>query len=329
MTTRINRAVDVELGLPGNTPPESPNPIRHPALETARKIYLWWQSRTAAVEPQNQNHGNSNSGNSAKQIEDYPPGYPRFSALLSAHKSFQVFRSFSTVRTRLILLAQDRVAILEHKLEGLDRNEESPLFLACSRKDKNPARRAVLSELQEALATYDDLLRRSHEVLSLEPPHPFHVSSLQNWEAGNACVARDEVAFLHNTLDLLSLSGKDDRVMSWIEQRLSLLKFLHRGRRSNISRDDHVHILPQHYTRGITRAVVAPPIILLLMVPVAICIVVHNLYIRLGVVAIADSVFLAALANLTEATPVDLAVAGATYATVLIVFISNPDGAPP
>jgi uncharacterized protein DUF6594 len=67
---------------------------------------------------------------------------------MAAHDSFQVIRRFSNLRTRLLLLSQDRVAQLEKKLDKIDRDESSPLFLGSSRRDKNEERQCVLSGLE-------------------------------------------------------------------------------------------------------------------------------------------------------------------------------------
>ena len=58
------------------------------------------------------------------------------------------------MRSRLLLLAQDRVAQLETTLDQIDRDEPSPLYLGSSRRDKNQERQAVLSELRDALSVY-------------------------------------------------------------------------------------------------------------------------------------------------------------------------------
>lgn len=87
-------------------------------------------------------------------VEDYPKGYPRFSAFVAAHESFQIFRRFSHVRMRLLLLTQDRISQLEHELDNLDNNEQRPLFLGSSRRDKNVERQATILELREALKSY-------------------------------------------------------------------------------------------------------------------------------------------------------------------------------
>ncbi|EYB34256.1 hypothetical protein FG05_35209 [Fusarium graminearum] len=43
-------------------------------------------------------------------MEDYPKGYPRFSALMAGHETFHILRRFSNVRMRLLLIAQDKHA---------------------------------------------------------------------------------------------------------------------------------------------------------------------------------------------------------------------------
>ena len=87
-------------------------------------------------------------------VEDYPPGYPRFSALVAADDSFHLCRRFSNLRARLLLLKQDRLSMLEKQLEKIDQEETAILFLGSSRSDTNGKRISVLSEIENALADY-------------------------------------------------------------------------------------------------------------------------------------------------------------------------------
>ena len=88
------------------------------------------------------------------QVEDYPLGYPRFSALVASHDSFHLCRRFANLRTRLMLLKQDRLSFLEKQLERIDREEDTLLRLGCIRRDDNPERNSIFSEINEALADY-------------------------------------------------------------------------------------------------------------------------------------------------------------------------------
>lgn len=87
-------------------------------------------------------------------VEDYRPGYPRFTALLSAHEPYFVFRRFNKLRARLLLLKQDRLSMLEQRLERVDHEEISPLFLGRSRGDGNMERNSLLSDIESRLADY-------------------------------------------------------------------------------------------------------------------------------------------------------------------------------
>jgi hypothetical protein len=87
-------------------------------------------------------------------VEDYQPGSPRFAALVASHESFYTCRRFSYLRARLLVEKQDKLTLLEERLENIDRAETSPLFLASNRLDRNQERRTILGEIDNALADY-------------------------------------------------------------------------------------------------------------------------------------------------------------------------------
>ncbi|KAL9124339.1 MAG: hypothetical protein Q9217_006322 [Psora testacea] len=159
-----------------------------------------------------------------KQIEDYPSGYPRFSALIAAHNSFHLTRRFSTLRARLLLAKQDRLSLLEEQLETLDQNENTPLRLGSCRSDDNNERNTVLSEIDSALADYDALLERNSRIFSLERAKLRNILSLQHWIDGNACLARRETAYLGHYEDLVAVAPSGDRFVAsleaWVEAAL-------------------------------------------------------------------------------------------------------------
>ena len=87
-------------------------------------------------------------------VEDYRLGYPRYTALLSAYDSFFICRRFSKLRARLLLSKQDRLSMLQQRLDQIDQEEESPLFLGKSRCDANTDRITLLSDIESCLADY-------------------------------------------------------------------------------------------------------------------------------------------------------------------------------
>lgn len=71
-----------------------------------------------------------------------------------------------------MLLNQDKLCVLEQKLEKIDQEETSPLFLGMSRLDRNPAKQDVLSEIESSLAEYDAFVERTHRCYCLRPAIP-------------------------------------------------------------------------------------------------------------------------------------------------------------
>lgn len=265
-------------------------------------------------------------GANIKQIEDYPNGYPRFSALLAAHDQFLVVRRFSGLRARLLLLAQDRLVELEERLCKVDHKEEAKVFLASRRLDTNQEREAILSEIQETLCAYDSLVERTARVSQLHAPHPWHVQSLRNWLDGSAAIAHRESDFLEHEADLASLGRDEDNMALWLETMLSRLprrlqKILYLP--SNISRDSNVHITPRTVSDQIVRIIIAPVVAVILLIPVVICHIVTDSNKRLFTIILSSYMFVLLLSLWTRSNTTTLTMAGATYTAVLIVFISN------
>ena len=65
-----------------------------------------------------------------------------------------MFRRFQALRARLLLMKQDKLSVLEQRLNQLDEEEECPLFLGKSRSDGNDERKAVLIAIESCLADY-------------------------------------------------------------------------------------------------------------------------------------------------------------------------------
>jgi hypothetical protein len=179
-------------------------------------------------------------------VEDYRKGYPRFSAFVGAHDSLQIFRRFSGVRTRLLLLAQDEVTQLEAELNGLDEDEKRSLWLMSSRRDKNPEREKVISDLRITLKAYGGwtylfllclfclpladnrwVLLSGRELEScwrigaFEAPNPQDATTLRNWNRANSCLSGPESEFLEwHSHDLLCLSQPRDTLQVWLEHSI-------------------------------------------------------------------------------------------------------------
>ncbi|EWG54442.1 hypothetical protein FVEG_17320 [Fusarium verticillioides 7600] len=258
-------------------------------------------------------------------VEDYRKGYPRFSALMAAHETFHILRRFSNARMRLLLHAQDRVVQLEERLDKIDNDETSPLFLSSRRRDKNYEREKTMKELHDALESLDQQIERHVRISAFKDAHPQDVNSLRNWSKANPCITRQELAFLGHEEDLLCLSAPNDDLLSFLQRYVTerLLGLSGYGR-SAVSRDRRVHFYSQNWTTAITRTLVTPLIITMVMVPITICNQIESEKVRLGITIISTSLFLLLLSLFTRGKMLELTVAAATYTTVLVAFISGP-----
>ncbi|KAG2004104.1 hypothetical protein GB937_009121, partial [Aspergillus fischeri] len=269
----------------------------------------------------------SRQASSAAHIEDYPPGRPRYGALVASHESFQVYRQFSYLRTRLLLDKQDRLAQLEDKLRDIDQNEQHPLFLSSSRLDRNEARKAVLAEIDAALADYDTLIERTaRTILPLGAPQERNIGNLRNWIEGNPCLARHYPEYITQTRhhgDLLALctspDSAPDLVELWIKDFLKTYlaapRWLPKKMCSSISSDAHVLIYHGRVLGQIARTAIALLLLVFLLVPVVIC---HSFgagreTASLVVIVVSTVLFLCMMSWLARAKTVDLAIMGSAW----------------
>ncbi|KAF1828591.1 hypothetical protein BDW02DRAFT_593168 [Decorospora gaudefroyi] len=261
-------------------------------------------------------------------VEDFPLGYPRYSALVASDTAFYICRRFSKTRARLLLLKQDKIAVLEERLTQIDDQEQSPLFLGMSRADSNPKRREILDELDIALRDYDDYVERICRILKLTSPSRRDITSLSNWLNGTAALARDETRYLQNSTDLASLDPGDDSLISTVHGLVedALIRFFKRFRKLSghtRSRDAHVYLYSGALITRLSRLAISSLMGLLLVIPIAACYATQSVAIRLFIIFFANVALLTAMASFSYRRTFELFLAGATYSAVLVVVLSS------
>ncbi|KAL0932610.1 uncharacterized protein CTRU02_211573 [Colletotrichum truncatum] len=266
-------------------------------------------------------------------VEDHRAGYPRFAALIAANDSFFVFRRFLRLRARVLLLKQDHLSVLEEKLDLLDEKEESPLFLGKSRCDRNEARKSLLLEIESCLSSYDSFSDQTRRALSLGTAPSKDVLSLQNWVENSSCLSRDETAYLEEEADLAPMACSKDsaveKLEDWVEGKL--IHYYRGFRKSplhNVSNDANVYIYSGSLVKGSARALMLCLATGLILIPVIICLAVDSAVARVLVIILSTVSFLSVLSQLTNARMMELVLAGATFATVLTVFVSGENPPP-
>ncbi|KAK2037005.1 hypothetical protein LZ31DRAFT_589165 [Colletotrichum somersetense] len=234
----------------------------------------------------------------ARNVENYRAGYPRFAALISANDSFFISRRFLRLRARILLMKQDHLSVLEDKLDQLDENEESPLFLGKSRCDKNEARRTLLQEMESYSFT-----NQTHRTLSLSAAAPRDVLSLQNWVEDSSCLSRNETAYLEESADLATMAFSKDGAIEKLEGWSPL---------HDVSNDENVYIYSGSLVKQSARVLMLCLITSLILIPVVICIAVDSVVARVFVIIISTASYLSILSRLTNSKMMELILAGAT-----------------
>ncbi|KAI4217626.1 MAG: hypothetical protein LQ351_000222 [Letrouitia transgressa] len=259
------------------------------------------------------------------QIEDYRPGYPQFSALIGSHPAFHIYRRFLRIRARLLLLKQDELSLLESQLDQVDRDEERELFLGNARRDNNPERRAIFLKIQAALSDYDfvgyppradALLDQNFKVLAHEDPRLGDVANLQNWVDNTSSIIKEEVAYLLQTKDLMTMLSPKDyalaRLTLFSEKILRKLYRLCRKPQCDVSRDPHITIFPIPLLQKLTRLMFAWVVIILLLAPIAIVNALTSTAHRLVIIVVASTILITAITYFTNAKAVEILLSGAT-----------------
>lgn len=262
------------------------------------------------------------------QIEDYPTGYPQFSALISADPAFTVFRRFTLLRTRLLLHKQDKLAALEEQLELVDASEPRPLFRGCLRRDLNQARGDLMGKIGIALQEYETMIQRHEQFLALQAPSARDLTNLRNWVGETACIASEETAYLWKN-DVITLNGGPaadlphaleaaiEDVLIWLQN------WSHRIPILPVSRNANVYVFSRQLVAGLARAVIACLLVTVLILPAVLLLVVHKTALQLLVVLVFCVLFFAMLSTLTKARTAETFMAGAAYAAVVVVFLSG------
>ncbi|OCL03583.1 hypothetical protein AOQ84DRAFT_368254 [Glonium stellatum] len=271
------------------------------------------------------------------QLEDFRPGYPRFTALLSEDSSFYIFRRFSRARLRLLLLKQDEVCRIEEELDKIDEEEPHQIFLGCSREDRNKERQEKLDELTKAVAEFDTLTESSSHAFSYRPAATRNVNSLKTWLAGTKTIGRPETSYLDKRGDLMNLAECDDGAMERIGWFLEDLKVWFqtsvqprvwssaKRKKRFATSSDHV-FFSGPWLQTSSRALMAWLTTLVLLVPVVLLNSLSTMVGRFVTIIIAAGIFVFAVSFITKAKTSEIFLSGAAYAAVLVVFTSNNNG---
>ncbi|KAK8255730.1 hypothetical protein IWZ00DRAFT_565286 [Phyllosticta capitalensis] len=236
-----------------------------------------------------------------------------------------IFRRFRYVRMRVILRQQFEIERLEKKLQRLDEDEDDLVALVSQEKDNNEERNETLNQLKENLAEYDSLLQRNQWAMRAPEPTPDHVETVRT-ELTHRLV-KSERGFIDE--DVLDIGGSTDpksgKLYNFSENIAlwSLTLWLRLGKRLGLIKIRGPVIVQGIVFRRIARTLAAGLSVLMLLLPMIILNFVETGGVRLAVVSVFSMVFISALTVLSAAGTMEIFLAGAAYAAVLVVYVSQ------
>ncbi|KAK8197899.1 uncharacterized protein BKA78DRAFT_292959 [Phyllosticta capitalensis] len=260
-------------------------------------------------------------------------GYPELALFLSKPENMG-FRRFKYLRTRLILCQQFKLAQLEKELRSLDQKDypDNVDWLFSLSNDKNDERKCVLAKIKDAFVEYDALIQQTAWVMSTPIPTQRNRERMQN-EASN--LVGDESSILQR--DLMYIGSSDDQkygalyefseasARGYLKARANLQKIFGASKEQGTAEDtaEDTAVVYRETVRRIARAIAAVLSVVILLLPILILNFVHAAGSRLAVVFVSAAAFISAVTILTPIGTGEVFVAGATYAAVMVVFVSQ------
>jgi len=246
---------------------------------------------------------------------------------LNSDKDFSVFRRFGQLHARILLYKQDELVELEENLNRLDIQETTPYNLKSRRTDQNPARKALLKEIENKLMEYDTVLEAYYNGLERSPPKERNIESVTHWFEGNKPVAMAESTFLNNRADLTAPAESDDHGMeSFVTKSAEFLhiqKHLTSKEDALKSTDSHISFFTPSRVWKISRFLTTIFAIFVLTVPVVALYYIETISSRLWAIIAFTTLFSSLLSLSTRSRNYEIFSATAAYCAVLVVFVGN------
>ncbi|KAI1322798.1 hypothetical protein F5Y16DRAFT_413018 [Xylariaceae sp. FL0255] len=213
---------------------------------------------------------------------------------------------------------------LELELDRINKKETNVLHLSSYKNNDNIKKGLVLSNIKEALTNY----KRCYRIFKLKPAKLRSVLNLQHWINRNGCVARAEIAYLKCFEELVGIVETNDTVMLWLETLvedclIQARRFFRMKNRFGVLRDINIYIPAKSLVARLARVLMTLVIIILLLAPIFACSWISSTAAQIGTIIVATTLFVIVLSTSTKAKTIELVIAGATYTTVLTVFITS------
>ncbi|KAK8044179.1 hypothetical protein PG993_004203 [Apiospora rasikravindrae] len=271
-------------------------------------------------------------------------GYKEFARYLSLTDEYFVLRRYDLLHCRILVTLQQRIAILEERLDELDEklSRQTPDVHNGTVRNDQPERQLLVEEIARELKSYGNyalnmtifqptllILNAADMVLSYKelksaPSAPKrNINNINTWLSNNYSPIEDaEVAFL-KAKDLITVARPRKSVLRQFFEEHILIPT--RGLFGLLGQRDGPDGTNVYGSDEPVDAIASVSIFVvgmgMLIAPLWILAVTHDMFRRLGVITAFIAVLLGVLTSATLAKPFEILAATAGYSAVLVVFL--------
>ncbi|KAK7943546.1 uncharacterized protein PG986_012659 [Apiospora aurea] len=252
-------------------------------------------------------------------------GYKGFARYSSLADGYFVLRKYDRLHCRVLLTLQQRIAVLEERLDELDEkhSRQTPDVNNGTVRNDQPERQLLVEEIAKELKIYTRMLLSYKELKSAPSVPKGNINNINTWLSNNCYPIEDAEVESLKAKDLIPVARSQKSLLRQLFEEYVLIPtrglFGLLGERNgpeqtNIYGSDE----PMEAIASASVFVVG---MVTLIAPLWTLSVTHDMFKRLGVITAFIAVLLGVLTSATLAKPFEILAATAGYSAVLVVFL--------
>ncbi|KAI1761327.1 hypothetical protein GGR53DRAFT_506153 [Hypoxylon sp. FL1150] len=262
-------------------------------------------------------------------------GYKEFAKYMSSDDDSFTLRRFDRIHCRLLLFLQNRIVLLERKLDSLDgqlsERQAADIDNGCLCNEINE-RRDLLNDIHRAVVEYDELLVQFSQLKARPKPPDLVINNLEAWlQNAYDPICEKESEFLKAS-DLICFSEvKKSSARLFVEDKLlhptrALWGLVSHKVQPDSAADEHTVEWDDDAVGRLAKMAIFLTALLMLVLPLWILALVSNRLWKLAIITLFLLCFVSVLTWATLARPFDILAATAGYSAVLVVFLQFGTG---
>ncbi|KAK8850954.1 hypothetical protein PGQ11_013433 [Apiospora arundinis] len=262
-------------------------------------------------------------------------GYRGYSKFLASDDDLLIFRRFSVLNTRTLLLLQDQICELEQELLEVDRiygSKNSEDYNNGTFRDDLEDRTELLGKITSTISQYNALLLQQSALRNHPNAPQRDIKNINRWHYNHGwkAIDKEETQYLQQTDDLVSITQKDKTPLRQFidkSRRLRTLRIWQLPGNNNTNagpqhdRDQDVSYYSDKRIDTFTSLTIVFIGIAMLLTPIWILQSLQAPTTKLVVITIFILAFLITLSYAMVTKPFEALGATAAYAAVLMVFL--------